>query len=297
MKRSGQPASVNLLLATDGLRARDNGEWGEEKLDFISTFGPPALKATAAKISRHYIDLFAGPGINRIRGGSREFDGSPLRALELSAPGEGGLAFTNAVFVNRDRRDHEALEHRVAIRSAEGRSRIPATRVTCVRGDANDIVADVMRRVHKRAYAFVFADMEAPRQFPWSSVAALREQGHTSVDLYMLFPLDMALKRLLSSNPKTVEQSAAVLTSFYGTENWRPLLRYREGSGADLGRAAQRLYLEQLRTLWKHAVEVCDVRRGANHRLYKMLYASDNKAGENIARWAARRNAPPSLFG
>lgn len=293
-QREGRAPEV---LAADGLRARDSGEWGEEKLDFISTFGPPALKATAAKRSRHYIDLFAGPGINRVRGRTLEFDGSPLRALELAAPGDPGTAFTDAVFVNRDRRDHEALEQRVAFRAADGRSRISVHRVRCIRGDANKVVGDVMRSVHKRAYAFVFADMEAPRQFPWTSVIALREQGHTSVDLYMLFPLDMALKRLLSSNPKTVEQSASVLTSFYGTEDWRPLLRYREGSGAELGLAAQRLYLDRLRTLWSHAVEVCDVRRGANHRLYKMLYASNNTGGEDIARWAARRNAPPSLFG
>ncbi|MDB4913693.1 MAG: hypothetical protein JWM95_1337, partial [Gemmatimonadetes bacterium] len=35
---------------------------------------------------------------------------------------------------------------------------------------------------------------------------------------------------------------------------------------------------------------------GANHRLYKMLYASNNDAGVRIARWAAKRSAPPTLF-
>jgi three-Cys-motif partner protein len=155
---------------------------------------------------------------------------------------------------------------------------------------------EIMSRIHKRAYVFVFADMEAPRQFPWSSVEALRAQGHESVDLYMLFPLDMALKRLLSTNPRTVEQCSKTLTAFYGTETWRELLQHRRGSSHELGAAAQRLYVSRLQERWGYAGEVCDVRRGANHRLYKMLYASKHPAGKRIAEWAARHNAPPTLF-
>jgi three-Cys-motif partner protein len=289
-------SKIRQVKASDGLRARDNGEWGEQKLDFITTFGPPALRATQAKRSRHYIDLFAGPGINRVRDHSREFDGSPLRAIELTGEGSPPVSFTDAVFVNRDRRDHSALQARIASRVSEGRSRLGLDRIACHRGDANVCVSAIMRTVHPRAYAFVFADMEAPRQFPWTSVEALTSQGHQSVDLYMLFPLDMALKRLISRNPTTVAQSAKVLTAFFGTEDWRPLLRHREGRGSELGRELQALYVSRLREIWKHADEVCDVRRGSSHRLYKMLYASNSDVGKRIARWAAKRNAPPSLF-
>ena len=209
------------VLADDGLRARDNGEWAVEKLDFISTFAPPALKATAAKRSRWYVDLFAGPGINVIRGSARQIEGSALRAIELTAPRELSIAFTDAIFVNRDHRDHRALNERLAARVAAGRCRIAPDRLVTERGDANELISRIMGQIHPRAYAFVFADMEAPRQFPWTSVQTLRASGHESVDLYMLFPLDMALKRLLSTNPCTVAQCSATLTSFYGTDEWR----------------------------------------------------------------------------
>lgn len=284
------------VIADDGLRARDNGEWAEQKLDFISTFGPPALAATSGKRSRWYVDLFAGPGINVLRGTNREIEGSPLRAIELSASTSAVASFTDTVFVNRDRRDHAALGERLRRRVAEERCRVSPERLLTIRGDANALIGGIMSQIHPRAYAFVFADMEAPRQFPWSSVEALRAQGHESVDLYMLFPLDMALKRLLSSKPKTVEQSAATLTAFYGNDEWRALLRHREGSSHELGRAAQSLYESQLRAIWPYVGEVCDIRRGQNHRLYKMLYASKDPAGKRIADWASKRNAHPSLF-
>lgn len=137
--------------------------------------------------------------------------------------------------------------------------------------------------------------MEAPKQLPWSSVEALRHfRGHESVDLYLLFPLDMALKRLLSRNPATRESCASVLTGFFGSEAWRELIRFREAnsdsSRADLGRGLLDLYLRQLRALSKHADIALDVRRGMNHRLYKMLFATNSDVGRKIALWAKQRS-------
>ncbi|CAN5821070.1 hypothetical protein BH11GEM2_BH11GEM2_05660 [soil metagenome] len=283
------------LLARDGLRARDNGEWAEEKLDFISTFAPPAFIVTQGKRSRWYIDLFAGPGLNVIRGSRREIDGSPLRALEVHASTTSSLAFTDAIFVNSNQGDHAALGTRVERRRGEGRCVIPSGHVSCRNADANQEIHSIMSQVHKKAYAFVFVDIEAPRQFPWATVQALRSRGHESVDLYMLFHLDMALRRLLSTNPVTVAQSATVLNEFYGNENWRPLLETRR---SEIGIGAQRLYLDQLRGLWTYADEVCDIRKGGSHRLYKMLYASDHPAGRRLAKWTAKHNGPPMFdFG
>lgn len=44
--------------------ARKNGEYAEEKLDFLDRFLPPALNMTASKPQRWYVDLFAGPGLS-----------------------------------------------------------------------------------------------------------------------------------------------------------------------------------------------------------------------------------------
>jgi three-Cys-motif partner protein len=288
------------VIGSDGLRARDSGEWGKDKLEFLSQFGPVALRATTSKLSRHYVDLFAGPGLNRIRGGGTEFVGSPLRALELQAVGEGVSAFTDAWFVNRDRRDDVALKERVRQSMLAGNSRIHSEHIHCVRGDANEAIYPILQSIHPKSYVFVFADMEAPKQLPWSSVEALRSfRAHESVDLYLLFPLDMALKRLLSRNPATRESCASVLTSFFGTDGWRALVPLREANSdshrAELGRGLLDLYLRQLRRHWRHADVAVDVRRGMNHRLYKMLFATNSDVGQKIAQWA--RNRSNQQFG
>jgi three-Cys-motif partner protein len=282
-------------MARDGLRARDNGEWGKEKLAFIEHFGPVALRATAGKRERHYLDLFAGPGTNKVRGTGEEFDGSPLLAIEMAAESMPDIHFTHAWCINKSRRDFAALEARLDQRVEAGRSRIPRERIHGIAGDANRELRGVLDQIHPKAYVLAFADMEAPKQCPWETIEALRAyRGHESVDLYILFPLDMALKRLLSSNPATVEQSASVLNGFYGDDRWRPLLELRKsGSDADrdeLGRKALQLYMERLREKWHHVDVISDVKRGMHHKLYKMLYASDNVAGRKIAAWAKRRS-------
>src|SRR5213075_2593676 len=79
-----------------------------------------------------------------------------------------------------------------------GRSRLDLENIDLISNDANRAVSQVLRGIPKRAYVLVFADMEAPKQWPWESMRALKAQGHESVDLYTLFPLDMAIVRLLA---------------------------------------------------------------------------------------------------
>lgn len=284
-----------MISAQDGLWARDNGAWGADKLDFLHYFGPPALKATQAKHTRHYVELFAGPGMNVVREGQgSEFEGSPLRALQLHAPNDELIHFTHAVFINKQKRDHEALQRRVAASVASGRSLIEPAHVVCCPGDANQVLPKVLESIDPLGYVFVFADLESPHQLPWTSVERLRRQrSHKSVDLYVLFPLDMGLKRLISYNTQSTNQCAHVLTEFFGTTAWTNISQLRQSDApakrAEVGRQLEALYLGQLRTIWKHAEVVCDVRRGQSHKLYKMVFASDHDAGAEIGRWAKRK--------
>jgi three-Cys-motif partner protein len=186
------------LIARDGLRARDSGTWARDKLSFLDEFGPPALTATTRKHQRCYIDLFAGPGLNIDRSTGEEFDGSPLRILGMTSSIDPDIHFTHAVFVNKTEADHEALAVRVDRCCAEGRSFIPRERIGIRHGDANIVIRDIMATIPALAYVLLFADIEAPKQFPWSSVLDIKRLGHASVDLYILFPLEMAIQRLIA---------------------------------------------------------------------------------------------------
>jgi three-Cys-motif partner protein len=129
--------------------------------------------------------------------------------------------------------------------------------------------------------------MENLKQWPWDAMKALKAHGHTSIDLYTLFPLDMAIIRLFSYRKDQLDRYADALTRFFGTDDWRNLAtrRVTQAHSPQLRRDLVDLYLQQLRTLWKHAGEMVDVYLRGEQRLYKMLFASDHPAAKGIADW------------
>lgn len=205
------------------------------------------------------------------------------------------LAFTDAVLVNLNRLDQEALETRVDRLVASGASRIPRDRVRVLRSDANGILDLLLADNHRLDYLWVFADLEAPRQFPFSSVETLRARGHESIDLYVLFPLEMGILRLTSYQPCELDRYASILTPFFSTDEWRGIVERRMTSGADRINTCRReledLYIRQLRKHWRFVERVCEVRMTGRRGLYRMLFATDHEAGQKIAQWAKRHCA------
>jgi three-Cys-motif partner protein len=278
------------VVGSDGLRARVNGEWAEAKLSFLDYYGPTALDATQRKVRRVYMDLFAGPGVNVTDPGGPEFEGGALRALRMRG-GQSGVTFTDAALVNLNRLDHGALKERVTRLVESGECLAPPDRIDIRRADANECLPELLSKFHRLDYILSFADIEAPKQWPWTSVQALKAQGHQSVDLYMLFPLEMGINRLLAYEEADRERHGPVLTRFFGNDRWRELVGRRPTSAqaAEFRTALEELYLSQLRGLWRYADKVMNVRLRANQGLYRMLFASDHEAGQRIAEWAKRR--------
>lgn len=275
-------------LGEDGLRIRANGAWAAEKLSFLDRFVPPALSITMRKTERVYVDLFAGPGRNVVPETGREIEGSALRALQLRGQGRDGPPFTHAHIVNLTGLDADAVEARTSRLYAARQGLVPRPHVHIHRGDANVLLPEIMQTIHPRAYVFVFADIEGIRQWPWSSVAALKARGHESVDLYMLFPLDMAINRLISvSKPDHTKRHERLLTDFFGTDAWRVLCESRitDAQSPALRRGLVDLYLSQLRQHWPYAAAVKEVRSKGDRRLYLMLFATKDDAAQRVAEW------------
>lgn len=288
MARKG-PGWIN---ASDHLRARVNGIWAQEKLKFLDTYMPPAIQACETKLQRHFIDLFAGPGMNvDAKYSGHEFEGSTIRALRLRGSANERLGFTDVTAVNLDELDHAALQSRVQRMIESGEARAHPSSIRILSGNANILLPEILARIHKKAFAFVFADIENPRQWPWSSVQALRSSGHESIELGMLFPLDMALIRLFAYSRAQTEVNAHVLTSFFGTEAWRDLEVHRlvRRRAPELRRSITELYLTGLRALgWKHSFVVAEAFFRGRQRLYQVIYATDHEAGKRIAEWAVK---------
>lgn len=280
------------LTAADGILARKSGEWARDKLAFLDRFFPAALNATQRKRDRVYLDLFAGPGLNRVEASGEEFEGSPLRALQVRGTTKDRPAFTRALLCNTVDIEHEALRARVVRLETAGR--VAVTKAECRCADSNQAIAQMLEEIHPRAYVFAFADIEGVQQLPWSTIAALRAR-HTSVDLYVLVPVEMSFNRLLGTNAAHRARNAPVLSAYFGHERWRPIADQwlTDGVGARIRRELLEMYLAGLRTLWTTA-EVVEVGTfGGDRLLYRMIFASDHDAGIRIGRYAAQKKPRP----
>jgi three-Cys-motif partner protein len=278
-------------MASDGLLARDNGLWGKVKLSFLDHYLPPALIATRSKVQRHFLDLFAGPGRNiDARGTKEEFEGGSIRALKATDGHAPPTSFTHLVAMNLDQEDHDLLTERVRRLEVAGESMVPHARIRLIPGDCNHHTPYAMKKIDHRAYVLVFADPTAPKHFPFSTVQSLRSQGHKSVDLYMLYPSDMALRRLFG-NP---EANTDVLTRFFGGDGWRAFTDARMTSEQfpELMRKSLAYYCDQLRAqAWAYVRVVREVKRSGAAGLYDMILATNHPAGDRIGAWAADKEA------
>lgn len=288
MSPSKQPDRV---MASDGLLARDNGLWGKAKLSFLDQYLPLALLATERKMQRHFLDLFAGPGRNiDARGTGEEFEGGTIRALKATDGLERGTAFTHLTAINLDKTDHDLLGERVRRVQSTGEAKVLPARTRLVNGDCNHHLPYVLREIHPKSYVLAFADPTAPKSFQFSTVQALRAQGHQSVDLYMLYPSDMALRRLFG-NP---DANADVLTRFYGDDGWRTFTNARVTSEQfpELMRKSLDYYCAQLRAQgWTFVRVVREINRTGSAHLYDMILATNHLAGDRIGAWAADKEA------
>ncbi len=286
------------IFASDGLIARANRDYAEDKLSFLERFGPPALNMTARKPRRFYIDLFAGPGLNIDSTSGREFEGAALRVTRMVAPGQAQRTFTDAILINLDEAEHCALGTRVTRLG----STLRGPRVLARQADANVLGPTVMRSLaanHPAAYALVFADPENPKQLPWATVEAIGTCGLASTDLYVLVPLDMGLNRMIAYDPAKTAASAASLTAYFGNEGWRDIVARNAQNSAtrrDLRAALLDLYMNGLRRHWNCVVAVRDVHRGRNQRLYRMVFCTRNPAALTLLDWERTTRAPHGQF-
>ena len=276
--------------SADGMPARESGEYAKRKLAFIDYYCPLAIDATEKKRARRYLDLFAGPGLNIIRETREEVEGGALRVLASRGRIHPEVSFDEAFLVNLSASDHAALKARVERAIAGNRCMVPPGNVHHEHGDANEVLPRLLAHCHKLDYVLVFADIEAPSHLPWSTIEALSSQGHKSIDLYVLFPLEMGLNRLMPYRDMPAGHET-IITAFFGTEAWKGILaqRFTEAQSRACMRRLEDLYLQQLQSRWARAVKLFDVMRVGRKGLYRMLFATNHPAGEKIADWARRQ--------
>jgi three-Cys-motif partner protein len=274
-----------LVPAQDGLLARCVGRWSDDKLYYVGGYLQIFARSMRETFPvRHYVDLFAGPGLCRFDDDSGEADGSPLVALGVPHP------FTQYHFVDTDGAALEALKRRIEQRG------ITAS-VAYYQTDANEAVDALRAAIPEHALSVVVAD---PTGLTLRFDALRRLVTGRRMDLIYLFPEGMSAKRNLE---KFLPQEVSLLDEALGSRDWRrrvpaPLPSADAGDPSawdSVGRPIVEVLRQQLTTLGYREVslgsEVLVRSTTRNLPLYYLVFASKHELGHRF--WdAIRRNGP-----
>ncbi|HET9413017.1 MAG TPA: three-Cys-motif partner protein TcmP [Pseudolabrys sp.] len=252
------------LIASDGLPARESGEWAKDKLFYVARYMDIFASSMKNKWShRAYIDLMSGPGLCVVPGNRQEFDGSPLLALKSPTP------FTDVILVEADTVLVDALVKRT---SAPGLRPRPSI----IPGDCNDqtVIDEIRGRVDQGTVSLVFVDLLG-MDVAMATLAKLTSK--LPMDLIITFPeLDVVPNReaALADNP----QHAGRFDRFFGQE-WRAAAR-KQKVGRRESDSLISFYAGQLESLDYHtSVLPLTMKNRKRGTLYRPIFASRHTRG------------------
>jgi three-Cys-motif partner protein len=248
----------------DGLLIPEVGDWSRDKHHFLRRYIDAFTQSMRSHWSQlHYVDLFAGAGLGRIRGTNQLDWGSPVIAAH-ARPSFDGLHFCE---LRRDR--YQALSARMR----RLRVKVP---IQLVHGDANEKTHAIADKIPANSLSLAFLDPHGLHlHFDTLTVLAFRR-----VDLIIFFP--DRLDALRNWAGIYIDDPESNLDAVLGPgSNWRPVLeKVTENRRAE---ALQKLYVSQIGKLgFRHF----DYERihSEGRPLYLLIYCSKHELGADIWR-------------
>lgn len=251
----------DIEMAPDGHPARCVREWSDDKHFYFRRYC--SIFSSGMKNhwpNRVFVDLFAGPGMCRIRPQGTFTIGSPLIALE--GP------FTHYLLSDLSSHCTATLQARLHARSDETRGRT----LEVFTEDCNTVVDALHRRIAQlgsQTLAFAFID---PPGIEVHFDTLRRLTDGARVDLLINFPLGMNIKRQLVY--RLDDEGEGALDRYFGTRRWREML----DTGVPNGVALLGLYKDQLRSLGYGFIGEPKAVRGTAP-LYDLVFASKSARG------------------
>lgn len=141
----------DLVPGEDKLPVRLVGAWSRNKHHFLARYidaFTTSMKNKPRWSGLGYIDLFASPGISRIRGSREEIDGSPLIALKTPRQSK---QFDDFYFADISCDVLKAIEKRFA-------AHLPQVGPHVYAGDCNSTVDEIVKDMDPRALYLAFID-------------------------------------------------------------------------------------------------------------------------------------------
>lgn len=264
----------------DGLPMREKGgKWTYNKLYFLNAYFGRFIVSMRNRQWKaiNYIDLFAGPGKNKLPDG-RIILGSPLLALSQKR------SFDHYYFSDIDPSNISVLKQRCAQYSMPGR-------ISSFPDDANRIVDRVVYEIKQTQGVYTkgdwpclnlaFLDPEG-MELHWETVAKL---ASLRTDMIIYYP-QMGITRdapaqIQENNPTSIDE-------FFGDTTWREIYqRHQNGEESFLHRALLDLYKQKFSGFGYKVEEPISEPVFKNKRdapLYRLLFVSKHELGNKF--WA-----------
>ncbi|MGC9259769.1 MAG: three-Cys-motif partner protein TcmP [Phycisphaerae bacterium] len=273
------------------------GDWTEKKLTVLGRY----LKAytTALKnqpFQKTYIDAFAGTGYRELKidrasaplfeelaeEGTQNFlDGSARIALQ-TVP-----RFDEYVFMEKSRKRVGELEKL----KKDGAFSAIANSISIQQGESNELLRSrCAKPIWNQCRAVVFLDPFG-MQVEWSTMEAIARTH--AIDVWILFPLGMAVNRVLTSDFEKMPPAwASRLTTIFGCDEWRKLFYNHSEANPIFGGGDTRIKksctLEQIGNYYHHRLKtifpaVADnpavLKNSTGSPLFQLHFAAANEGG------------------
>ena len=254
----------------DGLCIRDVGDWSRDKHYYLERYIDGFTTAMKKKRWRglHYVDLFAGSGMERLEGSGQLEWGSPLIAAQAPNP------FDGIHVCELKTKPFSALKVRLT------RLRPDAN---VHHGDANLLVDSIVREIPDKTLSLAFLD-------PYGlhlNFNTLRTLSSKRTDLLIFFPDH--LDALRNCHYVYQDDPDSNLDKVLGPgADWR--LIFESTPRDKWAEELRKTYVRQIRTLgYRHFLYERIMARG--QPLYLLIFCSKDKAADNIWRGISRIKA------
>lgn len=278
------------------------GDWTLEKLDRLKQYLAAYTKALKNKNFRTaYIDAFAGTGYTNLKSENTKedlfasllsdftqkdaksfLDGSAPIALQIEP------RFTKYIFIEKNKNRFVELE-KLKDEYPDFKEDIILKNV-----DANSYLQDLcLNRNWKTNRAVLFLDPFG-MQVKWETLEAIAKTE--AIDVWILFPLGVAVNRLLK---KTGEIDATIkqgLDIFFGTQDWYDAFYQKTTSENLFGeeivvnnkiadfQTISNYFVKRLKEIFPGVAEnPLPLYNSSNNPLYLLCFACGNKKGKEIA--------------
>jgi three-Cys-motif partner protein len=273
-------------------------DWTEKKLAMIGKYLPAYTTALKNKnFTLLYIDAFAGTGYRTSKQSETDimfpeiedvytqnfFRGSADIALATTP------SFDKYIFIEKDEKKAQELF------LLKEKYPDKASTVEIITADANTYLQDFCTNTSwKSQRAVLFLDPFG-MEVDWQTIVAISRTE--AIDLWLLFPLGIAINRLLRKDAKIDSLWREKLNKFFGTEDWFNEFYTRVETSPDLfdavdERLVKRATLDKIKQYFIKRLEdhfsgvaknPFEMMNTKNNPIYLLCFAASNKKGASVA--------------